>query len=160
MLNSTAPRNKTEHEEQIKLVHIIKNHLSFQYPQLKIFYSVPNGVKLYRAIANTMILEGLTAGVPDLFLPYPSQGFHGLYIEMKSTDGKLSKHQKEFRDDVVAVGYYHCVPRSAVEALRYIVSYCCIPMSVYDHWSEYLKLSSKELRGMSEKGLVTEISTP
>lgn len=50
---------------------------------------------------------GYTNGTPDLFVPHPSQGFHGLFIEMKvkserivdgkkrTTKGQLSAAQKE-----------------------------------------------------------------
>ena len=38
----------------------------------------------------------MLSGVPDLFLPVPKKGFHGLFIEMKSQQGRVSVSQSRF----------------------------------------------------------------
>ena len=39
---------------------------------------------------------GVKKGVADFFLAIPSNGFHGLWIELKVGEGRLSKEQKDF----------------------------------------------------------------
>ena len=45
------------------------------------------------------------AGVSDLFLMIPKDGWHGLFIEMKVKGGKLSDSQKEFMGLATLMGY-------------------------------------------------------
>lgn len=49
--------------------------------------NVIHGAKLKRM--------GVRAGVSDLFLPYPIDKYHGLWIELKVGEKKLSKAKKE-----------------------------------------------------------------
>jgi hypothetical protein len=51
--------------------------------------------------------EGLTPGICYLFLPFPSRGYHGLYVEMKAP-GKIQDvrpGQREFMQYAESVGY-------------------------------------------------------
>jgi hypothetical protein len=129
-----APRTRatTEHDEQKKLIHIIRNELAPKYPILRWLYSVPNGLRLHPAITTQMINEGAKAGIPDLFLPVRSGKYSGLYIEMKSAKGKLSEQQKDFKIFVESQGFKVVVPRSCHEALNEISHYCRIEL---DHES-------------------------
>jgi hypothetical protein len=126
----TKPRNHEEHDEQKKLIHIIRNELAPQHPILNWLYSVPNGLLLHPSVRTQMINEGSKAGVPDLFLPVRSGQYSGLYIEMKSATGKLSAKQKEFKIFVEDQGYKFIVPRSCEEALSEILAYCGIPYAI------------------------------
>lgn len=52
--------------------------------------------------------EGVKPGVADVFLPYPMQSHHGLYIEMKKPKkGVIGDKQEEFRNYCLSVGYAH-----------------------------------------------------
>lgn len=82
-----------------------------QYPKLVLF-AIPNGG--YRNAVTGAILkaEGVLAGVSDLILLYPSGGYHGLCIEMKTEKGRQQESQKEFQHRVEAVGYKYAICRS------------------------------------------------
>jgi len=121
-------RITTEHDEQKRLIHIIRNELAPKHPILNWLYSVPNGLKLHPAITTQMINEGAKAGIPDLFLPVRSPKYSGLYIEMKSAKGKLSEQQKKFKIFAESQGFKVVVPRSCDEALHEILNYCGITL--------------------------------
>ena len=60
-----------------------------QYPMLNMLHCSLNGVKLSGTQARIAKAQGMLSGVPDLFLPVPKNGFHGLFIEMKSEKGSF-----------------------------------------------------------------------
>ncbi len=48
----------------------------------------------------------MKSGIPDVSLPVPRGGYHGLYIEMKrQNDGRLSDKQKDTIQKLRAQGY-------------------------------------------------------
>ena len=79
-----------------------------QYPKIRL-HSIPNGAliggKNKFAVLNMLKATGLLKGCPDLFLPKPRGGFHGLYIEMKVGKNKPSPEQKAFIDDLIKDNY-------------------------------------------------------
>lgn len=69
----------TERQEQRALVKWLRLH-----PILKDFFCKNNNEgKRTEAQTWHLKLEGLTPGVPDLFIYYPNQTKHGLWLEMK-----------------------------------------------------------------------------
>lgn len=49
---------------------------------------------------------GTSAGFPDLFIPYPRKGYHGLFIELKRVSGgKLSPEQVKWGEFLQRQGY-------------------------------------------------------
>ena len=50
--------------------------------------------------------EGVVAGVPDIFLAVPRQGFHGLYVELKrQKGGSLESSQEDIIARLRQAGY-------------------------------------------------------
>jgi hypothetical protein len=97
----------------------------YRFPQLRWLYSSLNGIpipasKATRArIIGRMKAEGMKAGVPDLFLPVARHGYHGLFIEMKRSDGGvLSELQKEFMQFADENGYLDKVCHGYEEAVE------------------------------------------
>lgn len=48
---------------------------------------------------------GMRKGVPDLMLPIPMHGYHGLFIEMKAKGGRTSKEQDNWIKALQTFGY-------------------------------------------------------
>lgn len=94
-----------------------------QHPELKLLYHVPNGGSRNKLEAANLKRQGVKAGVPDLCLPVPRNGFHGLYIEMKYGRNKTTKEQEEWLDGLDGQGYFTAVCYSAEEAERIISNY-------------------------------------
>ena len=69
----------------------------------------------------------MLSGVPDLFLPVPMGGYHGLFIEMKSEKGRFSTNQTWFLSKVELLGYKIAVCYSANEAIKTIENYYFVP---------------------------------
>lgn len=106
----------SEHDEQSLLIQWARLHAR-NIPALDFLHAIPNGAKLpwrknargqrYSPEAAKLKAEGLTPGIPDLFLPYPAHGYHGFYIELKAP-GKLSQvreGQAQFMEYAESVGY-------------------------------------------------------
>lgn len=92
---------KTEHEIQREAVQWIRQHT----PHL--VYAIPNGGKRGRMEAMRLVVEGVTAGMPDLHIPALK-----LWIEMKTPTGAVSKVQKEIHERLKACGQTVAVCRS------------------------------------------------
>lgn len=75
-------------------------------------FHVPNGGQRHTAVAAKLKGQGVKAGVLDLFLPVPRFGRHGLWIEMKTATGTLSKSQKDWAEFLRGAGYRVEVCRS------------------------------------------------
>ena len=75
------------------------------YPELRHMFHVPNGGRRDRITAVRLKAEGVKPGVPDIMLPVPRGGYHGLWIELKVGGGKPSKEQREWQDYLNAAGY-------------------------------------------------------
>lgn len=93
------------------------------YPELSWLFHVPNGGQRHAAVAAKLRGQGVKPGVPDLFLPVPRFGCHGLWIEMKTQDGRLSKEQKDWIAYLTAAGYQAKVCRSLEDALAALTAY-------------------------------------
>ena len=54
-----------------------------EYPELNLLNGSLNGVRLTIGNAVKAKKQGLKKGFPDIFLPVPRGGYHGLFIELK-----------------------------------------------------------------------------
>lgn len=94
-----------------------------QYPNLDLLHCSLNGVKLSGTQAKIAKGQGMLSGVPDLFLPVPKNGFHGLFVEMKSEKGRVTENQEWFLSKTEGLGYKTAVCYSASEAIKTIQDY-------------------------------------
>ncbi len=102
---------------------------SWRLPNADRIYHIPNEGKRSITEASRFKAEGLKSGVPDLFLPVPLSGYHGLYIEMKRPDHKNrpTKNQKEWVNYLNGVGYKAVVCYGYEDAVTEIQRYYGVP---------------------------------
>ena len=119
-LKLTSPL-PTEHEEQVR---VIKWCDACKDPRASLIYSHLNGLRAPLGAVVKAKAAGGRKGIPDLFLPVPSQGYHGLYIEMKRLKlGKISPEQKEWIDRLNGMGYRVEVCKGHEAAIAIIQNY-------------------------------------
>lgn len=95
-----------------------------KYPELKWFYSIPNGGYRPISVAVAMKETGTKSGVPDTFLPVARGNYHGLYIEMKRVKGgAVSVEQKKWINGLRENGYRVEVCKGFESARDTIINY-------------------------------------
>ena len=105
----TILRTPTEHEEQREYVRWFRQ----TYPEVKIM-AIPNGGARSPATASRLKAEGVSPGVPDLFVPA-----WGLWVEMKrAKGGKVSPEQKEWHQYLESCGYRVIVGLGKADAIK------------------------------------------
>jgi hypothetical protein len=112
----------SEHAEQAALI-VWADLYAARLPVLGRLYANPNGG--YRPIKTALAMkaEGQRAGIPDLFLPVPARGCHGLYLEMKATRGRISPAQEDWLSYLEGAGYRAVVCWGWQHAAREILDY-------------------------------------
>jgi hypothetical protein len=110
-LKERTERLPTEHEEQREIVFWFRRKFS----DVRIF-AIANGGWRSRATAAKLKAEGVSRGVPDLFVPA-----WGMWIEMKRSDGgRLSPDQKSWHLYLASIGQTVLVCHGAEDAKRQI----------------------------------------
>jgi hypothetical protein len=109
------------HEES-KIQQQCVKWFRLQYPGY-ILFAIPNGGRRGRVEAAIMKGEGVLAGVADLFLMLPSGIYSGLFVEMKTPDGKQSESQRIFERNAIENGYCYKICRTFEEFRDLILSY-------------------------------------
>ncbi len=113
----------TEHQEQCALFEWAAWQEGV-WPELRLLHAIPNGGKRDIRTAARLKAEGVKPGVPDIFLPVPRGGKHGLYIELKRRKGGvISKEQEAWMRALMEQGFVCCVCHGAQEAVDAIMAY-------------------------------------
>lgn len=94
-----------------------------QFPELKWLHAIPNGGHRNIKVAQKLKAEGVKAGVPDLCLPVPRQGFSGLYIEMKIAPNKPTPNQIEWLEGLRQNGFKAIVCYGSNQAIAALQHY-------------------------------------
>lgn len=113
---------RSEHDEQVALFQW-QRMMSKSYPALDWMHAIPNAAKRSKGVAAWMRAEGMTAGIFDVFLPWPANGYHGLYVEMKRKPNKLTDKQTAFGHEMARRGFYVVVCYTADDAIKVIREY-------------------------------------
>ena len=94
--DNTVLKVPTEHQEQVLLIQWFRR----SYPDVRIF-AIPNGESRSKSAGARLKAEGVSAGVPDLFIPA-----WNTWIEMKrSKGGRVSDKQKDWIAYLESVGH-------------------------------------------------------
>ena len=110
----------TEEQEQEALFQ----WLSWQKePEFQMAFAIPNGGYRAKKTGAALKKQGVKPGIPDMFLPISRDGFHGLWIEMKSHKGKTSDTQEVWHDNLRKEGYKVVVCHSADSAIDTLKNY-------------------------------------
>jgi hypothetical protein len=104
----------TEHEEQREFVKWFRQ----THKGVRIF-AIPNGGARSIATATRLKVEGVCAGVPDLFIPAWM-----MWVEMKrQKGGVVSEDQKDWIAYLRGAGYIVLVCKGAEDAKRQLCGY-------------------------------------
>ena len=111
-------RKSIEHIDQVKVVQ----HFRAFYPDI-IIAAIPNGGDRTASERVRLHSEGVLAGMPDLCVLEAKNGFHALFVEMKTKAGVVSAKQSAVGLQLNAKGYRSVVARSAADAIKTIEDY-------------------------------------
>lgn len=120
-------RHSPEHDEQAAVIDWCFINQG-RYPVLDLIFANTNGAMLgggrIGAIrANYLKAEGMRPGVCDLMLPGARGKYHGMFLEMKTTNGVLHPNQEEFIARVEEEGYFAPVCWGADDAINNLQYY-------------------------------------
>ena len=111
-------------ESQLQVLLFDWCHMNRQkYPELQLMFHIPNGGYRNIATAKRLKAEGVKSGVPDICLPVPRGNYHGLYLELKTDKGRLSKEQENWLSNLSREGYLAEVAYGFDEAVKVIKGY-------------------------------------
>jgi hypothetical protein len=101
--------------------------------EAQLLFSIPNGSyggknrMAAMVSASRMKSEGLLPGAPDLFLAVARNGYHGMFIEMKTPTGRLTPEQRAVALMLSKAGYFVGLATSSEEAIQAITRYLTEP---------------------------------
>lgn len=108
------PHLSTEHSEQVGFCH----WFACKFPGV-VMFSIPNGELRAKSVAVRLKKEGLTKGVPDLFIPRWK-----LFVEMKRSDGgRVSDEQFKMMMYLKECGYEVIIGYGAEDASRKVLDF-------------------------------------
>jgi hypothetical protein len=112
-IKSLADKVPTEHEEQREFVRWFRQ----SFPGVRIF-AIPNGGARSQREGGRFKLEGVSPGVPDLFVPAWL-----MWIEFKrQKGGSVSAEQKDWMGYLESIGHRTFVAKGAESGKKYILS--------------------------------------
>lgn len=109
----------TEAKEQEALIQRAQYHPITR----DLLYAIPNDGKRSVITGAAFKRRGLRPGMPDICLPYPSNGFHALYIELKTAKGKPTQAQLDCIANLNRVGNLAVIAYGWEQAWEIITDY-------------------------------------
>ncbi len=121
--------NRSEHVEQAIFVARMRNF----YPNV-VVAAIPNGGYRTATEGAKLRAEGVLPGFPDLIVAAARGGKHGLFVEMKSKTGRVSRAQTEVGDLLRKAGYEVVVAFGAEEAFQLAEEYLARDGDAEERW--------------------------
>ena len=115
-------RKRSEATEQERVINWATFYAK-DFSELALLHHIPNGGSRNQLEAANLKRQGVKAGVPDLCLPVPRNGKHGLYMEMKWQKNKTTDKQDWWLDQLRQQGYETAVCWTAEDAMDTIAGY-------------------------------------
>lgn len=116
------PRAKKPLAGEAGVQTLIVNYIKFQYPGI-LYCASAGGMFTSMKQAIKMKMTGYVKGFPDLQICEPNEKYHGLFIEVKTEKGVVSKEQKEWIKQLNKRGYYATYVKGSEEAIKVIDAY-------------------------------------
>lgn len=113
----------TEDQIQIAVMHWAKLQTWKKGKISDYLHHSPNGGKRGKIEASRFKAMGVKAGFPDLFLPIARCPFNGLFIELKSANGRVSVAQAAYHPLLIDEGYRVEVAYTAEGAINLMKNY-------------------------------------
>lgn len=107
--------------EESMIQQMVVAYIKNRYPEIILTCAPAYASNVKQGKRNKSM--GLCKGWPDLFIAYPSKGYNGLFIELKTATGKLSKIQKELLEKLNDVGYRAVVAYGYDDAIHLVKKY-------------------------------------
>ena len=102
----------------------IQRDLFKKFSHLDLMFATASGVKIPIGLVLKCKLSGIIKkGLPDIVIPYPRNGFHGLYLELKTETGHPSPEQSFFIKRLREEGYMALVAFGYDDAVNIIEDY-------------------------------------
>ena len=113
---------------QMHLFHWIDG-VALEHPFLRLAFHPANGGHRHISTAERLKREGVRPGVPDVIIPVPiydSDGdkllYHGMALELKVNDNKLSHSQSWYLNELVNQGWRCVVVRDFYEVAAWHIT--------------------------------------
>ncbi len=90
------------------------SYLLMQYPHVLFNHPANEGRRSF-AYASWLRSLGMKKGMPDIEIFEARRGYHGLFVELKTTGGRLSANQEQMLGQLRQRGYDCAVCRSFEE---------------------------------------------
>ena len=94
-----------------------------EFPELKLMFHIPNERKCDPREGKRLKLMGVKSGVPDLMLPVARGRYHGLFIELKSGNGRPTDNQIWWKKELEGQKYMSAICYGWVQASEVILQY-------------------------------------
>lgn len=121
-----TPKCPSEYAEQVAVIDWARANTKTCHA-LEYLFHIPNGGHRSKVSAARLKRAGVKKGIPDLMLPFPAKGYHGLFIEMKKmSGGKISDDQRSCHSFLGDSGYVVYICFNAKQAIKTICDYLCI----------------------------------
>ena len=95
-------------------------YIQIQYKGVRYCASLGGQYQRYESQRRKAIATGYVRGMPDLQIMEARHNYHGLFIELKTKTGRLTKEQEKWIDDLNDRGYYAICCKGLEHALEIV----------------------------------------